>query len=130
MMRRMSKPFIVLFLLLGCLLLISPNMARAQAVVLEVPERIQEYDQWCWAGVTASVLSYYGTDLDQCVIAEYARTRATWHDFGSTDCCVNALLGCNYWNYNYSYDGSMQDILTHWGVSNIGYSSTMSLARR
>ncbi len=98
-----------------------------KAQVLNVPEVIQEQDQWCWAGVSACVLHYYGTIVSQCTIAEYTRTHATWHDFGSVDCCVNPDLGCNYWNVIWGTEGSLQDILQHWGVENYGYGSYLSL---
>jgi hypothetical protein len=88
--------------------------------VLNVPEVIQEQDQWCWAGVSCCVLRYYQTNITQCEIAEYTRTHANWHDFGPVDCCVDPSQGCNYWNYNWGYPGSIQDILHHWGVENYG----------
>jgi|GEM_PF-3034698 len=94
--------------------------------VLNVTQVAQEQDQWCWAGSSRAVLLYYGTDLAQCTIAEYARTRATWHDFGSVNCCTDPTQGCNYWNYNWGADGSIQDILQHWGVNNHGVSAALS----
>src|ERR1043166_5424105 len=93
---------IVLFVFAGCMML--------NAQVLTVPQVIQEQDQWCWAGTTKCVLDYYGYPHDQCEIAEYARSVISWHSFGTTDCCVDPSLGCNYWNYNYGSAGSMQDI--------------------
>ncbi|MFI5252823.1 MAG: T9SS type A sorting domain-containing protein [Bacteroidota bacterium] len=88
--------------------------------VLHVRENIQEQDQWCWAASTCTVLQYYDEDIPQCQIAEYTRTVATWHSFGAVNCCTSASQGCNYWNYNWGYPGSMQDILAHWGVDNGG----------
>lgn len=97
--------------------------------ILNVPEVTQEQNQWCWAGVTTTILDYYGYPTPQCDIAEYTRTVATWNDFGSTNCCTNPSVGCNYWNYNYGYDGSIQDILVHFGsISNYGYSDPLSLS--
>jgi hypothetical protein len=101
--------------------------AVAQPTILNVPTVIQEQDQWCWAAVSTSVIQAAGTDVEQCTIAEYARVRATWHNFGSVDCCEDASQGCNYWNYNWGYDGSIQDILSHWGLSNYGYADALSL---
>jgi hypothetical protein len=89
---------------------------------LTVPQVIQEQDQWCWAGSSACVLGYYGITISQCTIAEYTRLNATWHNFGSVNCCTDPSQGCNYWNYNWGYAGSMQDILRHWGVDNYGAS--------
>ncbi len=100
---------------------------QLNAQVLTMPENIQENDQWCWAGVTKSVLAYYGENIAQCEIAEYARQQITWHDNGSTDCCVNPNLGCNYWNYAYGTAGSMEDILEHFGnVQNYGISNYLT----
>ncbi|MCX6286633.1 MAG: T9SS type A sorting domain-containing protein [Bacteroidetes bacterium] len=97
--------------------------------VLNVPEITQEQNQWCWAGVSACALDYYCTTTAQCDIAEYTRTVATWHSFGSTDCCVNPNVGCNYWNYNWGYPGSIQDILIHFAnISNDGYGSYLTLS--
>ncbi len=98
-----------------------------QAQVLNVTEMEQEQTQWCWAGTSACILDYYCTTTPQCNIAEYTRTVATWHNFGTTNCCVNPSLGCNYWNYNWGYPGSIQDILIHFAsIQNYGYGSYLS----
>jgi len=110
------KFFIIIFLI---------NNAHSQ--VLDVPEITQEQNQWCWAGVSKCILDYYGYPLEQCEIAEYARQVITWYNFGTTDCCVDPKLGCNYWNYNWGHPGSIQDILVHFGnVQNVGVASAFS----
>jgi hypothetical protein len=76
--------------------------------------------------VSKATLSYYGKNISQCTIAEYARTHATWHNFGSVDCCQDASKGCNYSNYNYGAEGSIQKILQNWGVNNIGRGYALS----
>ena len=100
-------------ILVSLLLLLAPASGFSQ--VLDVPECTQEYDQWCWAGSSWSVLQYYGNDYQQCEIAEYTRTHSTFHDFGSVDCCLPSSTpgwACNYWNYNYDPDdGSIKMIL-------------------
>jgi len=97
--------------------------------VLIVPEVIQEQDQWCWAGSSSCVLDYYCTPTSQCTIAEYTREVATWHDFGSVNCCTDPTQGCNYWNYNWGYAGSIQDILVHFAsAQNNGISSYLSMS--
>jgi MYXO-CTERM domain-containing protein len=88
----------------------------AGADSLAVTEVTQEQNQWCWAGVSRCVLLYYGQDIPQCEIADYTRQVCTWHDFGSVDCCVDPSQGCNYWNYFWTYAGSIEDILDHWGL--------------
>ncbi|MBN1578028.1 MAG: C39 family peptidase [Chitinispirillaceae bacterium] len=100
------------------LLITRPVISAGQ--VLEVPEVIQEQTEWCWAAVSCCVLSYYGTPVSQCTIADYTRTHATWHDFGSISCCEDPKKKCNYWNYNYGYTGSIEDILEEWGVESRG----------
>lgn len=49
---------------------------------------MQSKDQWCWSGVSKSILNYYGTNVTQEEIAEYA-----------TD-------GDNIWNWLYGYTSS------------------------
>ncbi|MDP4117287.1 MAG: T9SS type A sorting domain-containing protein [Bacteroidota bacterium] len=93
---------------------------------LSVPLVFQSQDQWCWAGVSSSILGYYGVNKSDCQIAEYARTVITWHNFGTTNCCVNPSLGCNYWNYNWGTAGSIQDILQVDGIQNNGVASYLS----
>ena len=89
--------------------------------ILNVKEITQEHDQWCWAGVSSCILDFYGTSKEQCEIAEYARQVITWHNFGSVNCCDDASQGCNYWNYNYGVNGSIEDILEHFAeISNYG----------
>lgn len=94
---------------------------------LSVPQIIQEQDQWCWAGTSSCILNYYGKNINQCTIAEYTRTVATWHNFGNVNCCVDPNQGCNYWNYNWGVSGSIQDILQHWGISNNCVSNYLSV---
>ncbi len=108
------------------LLIVLPAILAGQ--VLDMPEVIQEQDEWCWAGVSCSILQYYGQPLSQCEIAEYTRTHATWHDFGSVNCCTDPNQGCNYWNYNWGYEGSIEDILQHWGVNSHGVGSALGIS--
>ncbi len=106
---------------------ISNSVLKGQ--ILNVDEVIQEQDNWCWAAVSACVLDYYCTPTAQCEIAEYTRNVASWHDFGNTDCCVNPYLGCDYWNYNWGYPGSIQDILVHFAnITNNGVTSYLSVS--
>ena len=110
-----------------CVLVVSMLfLSPVAAKVLDVPETIQEQNQWCWAGVSSATLTYYGQNISQCTIAEYTRTHATFHNFGSVNCCQNASQGCNYWNYNYGYEGSIQRILQNWGVNNYVYGYALS----
>ena len=94
-------------------LALSPSLAFATGKVLPFTRVIQEQDQWCWAGSSRSLLLFYGKDIPQCTLAEYARTHETFSDryFGSTPCCVRWDLGCNSWNYMYGGAGSLENLL-------------------
>jgi len=102
----------------------------SNAQVLDVRNAEQQYDQWCWAGCSKTILDYYGFNaVQQCDIAEFVRTTATFHDFGDVACCISARQGCNYWNYNWGYAGSIQDILIHFGnLQNSGLGRALTLA--
>jgi hypothetical protein len=90
----------------------------AADVLLDVPEKAQEHNQWCWAGASQSTLEYYKTTVTQCDIANWA--------FGRGDCCGNATFNwshiCNYWNNilgDSAYGkpgGSVHGIMTHWSI--------------
>lgn len=95
-------------------------------VTLAVPERIQEYSLWCWAGTSQAVLNYYNQPPSQCEIANFA-----WR----TDrCCIafygfnNSAKGCNKINYLWGSAGSVQNILANWGVSSSGIEASLSWA--
>ncbi|MBN1274419.1 MAG: C39 family peptidase [Candidatus Aminicenantes bacterium] len=99
------------------------------AKVLNFPVVTQEQNQWCWAGVSRAVLLYYGKNITQCTIANFTRNRATWHNFGTVDCCVDPSQGCNYWNYMFDTDGSIEDILNNWGIQSDPYNSNLTRSK-
>ena len=121
-MVKISKQYHIIPIVI--VLVISTNLYADN--ILNVPECTQEYDEWCWTGVSWTILQYYLKDVDQCEIAEYTRRKATFADLGLIDCCDDATQGCNHWNYNYGPDGSVEDILRNWGIINYGRSSTLS----
>jgi predicted phage tail protein len=105
---------------IAALLTLAVTTLLASTLILGVPVKIQEHSQWCWAGSSQAVLAYYGTPVDQCVIAGFAS--------GRSDCCASFGFydeshPCNYWNYMWGAsawgvpNGSLQGILTHWGVT-------------
>jgi hypothetical protein len=99
------------------------------AQVLNLSQVIQEQSQWCWAATSSCGLDYFGYPVEQCTIAEYTRTVASWHNFGPVNCCTDPNQGCNYWNYMFGSTGSLEDILIHFGnlhVNNL--STTLSLS--
>ena len=111
--------------LIFVLVFFAVNISFAQ--ILTVGEVEQEQTEWCWAGVSKCIVDYYGDTTDQCEIAEYTRTTATWHNFGNVDCCNDPSQGCNYWNYNYGHSGSIKDILLFFsGITNYGTSNTLT----
>lgn len=118
----MRKIYLILFVVATCTF-------ASKAQVLNVGRLTQEYDQWCWAGSSKTILDYYGFVKQQCEIAEWVRTVATFYDFGKVNCCTDATKGCNYWNYNYSSKGSIQDILVQFGnIQNTGVASALTQA--
>lgn len=110
-----------------CLMLCLPA-GSAFSQVLNVKQVIQEQTEWCWAGVSACILDLYGHPASQCTIAEYTRTVSNSHYYGGTNCCTNPSLGCNYSNYNWGYNGSIQDILVHFAsITNSGMGRALTL---
>jgi hypothetical protein len=88
----------------------------AQAGTLAVPQKFQEYDQWCWAGCSQAILSYYGKTYTQTAIAQYG------------------TQGYNTWNWLYGYDNvapyyrrGIDYILSHFGsISSTGRAYALS----
>ena len=103
----------ILFIVVLSAVIFPYNSLKAQ--VIDVNEVIQEQTEWCWAGVSKCILDYYSFPVNQCEIAEYTRTVSTFHNFGNVDCCTNPNQGCNYWNYNWGTDGSIEDIFQYFG---------------
>jgi len=99
----MKKYILILFL--------SITISLNAQVCLDVHLVIQEQTQWCWAASAKCVLDYYGNEYLQCEIADYNRNNCPWGNYGSTDCCVNALWGCNA----PAYLECLQDILLNLG---------------
>jgi len=117
------KKIIFLFMIQASLLI------TAQAQVLNVNNNEQKHDQWCWAACSKTMLDYYGFVKQQCDIAEWTRTTATFYNFGNANCCTDATKGCNYWNYNYGEKGSIQEILVHFGnIQNTGIATALTQA--
>jgi len=124
-MKKGFSNFIVLLLFAACI--IKP--LRAQ--VLNVSEVIQEQDQWCWSATSKCILDYYAgySTKSQCAIADFTRTNATWHNYGSVNCCTDPSKGCNYANYTWGYKGSMEEILNVFGnIKSNNLNRTLSIA--
>ena len=109
------------------LIVFSVISFKVTSQVLNVIEVEQEQDQWCWAGASACVLNYYCFTTPQCDIVEFTRTVADWHNFGEDPCCENPSEGCNYGNTLSGTEGSVSDILNHFGsISNFIVNSSLA----
>ncbi|MCU6502600.1 C39 family peptidase [Rugamonas sp. A1-17] len=109
-------------LILSAGLLAMLPSAFAQWRTLNVPLVTQEHSQWCWAGSSKAVLNYYGQSPSQCQIVNWA--------FGLNYACGNSTFNWNSYanqpNNMYGSNGSVQNILNAWGVSNTAYNSASS----
>lgn len=96
--------------------------AFAQWRTLNVPLVTQEHSEWCWAGSTKAILNYYGQTPSQCQIVNWA--------YGLNYACDNSVFewssSANQPNYMYGSNGSVQNILKNWGVSNTAYTKPSS----
>ncbi len=88
----------------------------AQGKYLNVSQTIQEHSNWCWAGCSQCILYFKGTYPSQCSIVNYA--------WGRSDCCGNSSYywnhACNQPNGIYGGSGTIQGILSNWGVNSYG----------
>ena len=89
---------------------------------LNVPEVIQEHSNWCWAAVSVDVLRWYNATPSQCAVANWA--------LGRRDACGNSTFnwnsGANVTNGIYGGGGSIQGILSNWGLSSYGNAYALS----
>lgn len=118
-MKQQKRNFVTFMgIFLAFFLLVGTTSILESDVTLTVPERIQEFSNWCWAGTSEAVLNYYGETPSQCEIANFA-----WN---TTKCCIastnfyDRLKGCNKANFLYGGNGSIDAILANWGVDSVG----------
>lgn len=83
--------------LLVIIIIASSSLSNAQT--LEIKEYLQEQDQWCWAATTQSILEYYGVNIEQCEIVNYARNHSSPPLYGNENCCKNPSEECNRGGY-------------------------------
>lgn len=109
-------------LIVGAGLLLAIPAAMAQWRTLSVPLTTQEHSNWCWAASSKAVLSYYQKTPSQCQIVNWA--------FGLNYACGNTNFNwssyANQPNNMYGTNGSVQNILNAWGVSNGAYNYASS----
>jgi len=85
-----------LLVLIAVFVFSSAVFAYPGADYVSVPNVKQQYSNWCWAGVSNSILTYYGKSVSQCTFVTYVK--------GS---CVNVGATVT----------ESQTGLSHWGVS-------------
>ena len=99
----------------GALLALLLAAPAGWAAVLNVPQRNQEKDQWCWNASSQMILLYYGRSYTQTAIANWA------------------VGGRNVPNFIYGSDATRKGvdlILRQFGnISSTGMGSAMSLAQ-
>ena len=110
-------------LVIGAALALAMPMAMAQWRTLSVPLTTQEHSQWCWAGSSKAVLSYYSANYpSQCQIVNWA--------YGLNYACGNSTFdwnsAANQPNSMYGTPGSVQNILSNWGVPNTAINNYLS----
>lgn len=70
------------------LLVLASVAAQAQSRVLNVPSRVQEHSQWCWAATSKMVLDFRGGEAaTQCQLVNYAMG-------------INYACGSRYFDWN------------------------------
>lgn len=85
------------------------------AQTLRIKECLQEQDQWCWAAATQCILDYYGFDMRQCEIVNYARNHSTPPRYGQEDCCEFPSDYCNkagYFGLGFEYFANLSINIT------------------
>lgn len=111
-------------LLSGMGLLCAMATAIAQEQILNVPLTTQQHSQWCWAASSTAVLNYHGQADQQCSIANWA--------FGINYACGNSNFNWNSYanqpNNIFGSNGSVQGILSAYGVSSLAVSNYLSWA--
>ena len=111
-----KEPRIILVMISAAWLLVFSSSVSAE--VLAVKEIFQEQTSWCWAACSEAVIEYYGSAINQCTIADWAREQNEW---GEADCCLPEDASdpiCNHSNSMFMVAGSLRNILIHWGVDN------------
>jgi hypothetical protein len=121
-----SKKIFIFSSILVLFLIMGSSRGLQGDTTLNVPECIQEYSNWCWAGSSQAVLAHYLQYPNQCEIANFAWNKSVCCN-GSTD-FYDRVYGCNRANFLYGSDGSIEGILGNWGVDSYGSDTYLSWA--
>jgi len=112
----MTRKTILIILMIVMVSFLLGTDLQAQGNYLNVSERSQEHSNWCWAGVSQCILYFKGSYPSQCSIVNYA--------WGRNDCCGNYNFNwshsCNQPNGMYGGNGTIEDILSNWGLNSYG----------
>ena len=95
------KTFKQIIYLVVTSLLISTSYVSAQSVKADVKQVVQTQSNWCWAANSECIMSYYGTDVTQCKINNYAWSKSN---------CCSSPGSCNQTNY-IGGKGAIDDII-------------------
>jgi ABC-type bacteriocin/lantibiotic exporter with double-glycine peptidase domain len=107
-MKKNTKLIIIKTLAIASIFSLS-QLASAQTKNLNVPLKVQEHSQWCWAGASQMVLNFFGKTPSQCAEVNYAK--------GINYACGNSTFN---WNSNANQPNSTNSItyiLNGWGVN-------------
>lgn len=114
-------------LLASIILMTSPAANADKSLNLPVVSQRTpvQYDNWCWAASSQSILSFTGNAPGMCTVADYARQKNGW---GNDDCCKNGTGAiCNQPNNMYGSPGSIQGILDHYGAESDSFARSRTL---
>lgn len=106
----------------GLALALTLPLANAQWRELNVPTTIQEHSQWCWASSAKAVIANFKAAPSQCQIVNWA--------YGINYACGNSYFNWNSYanrpNSLFGTNGSVQNILSAWGVYTYAYNYASS----
>ena len=122
--------------LLMCLVIFQAVPSMAMIVPLQMVQ--QQQTNWCWAGSTSAIESFYSRSNSQCEMANYLLTRL--YGYLPDNCCRYAPLSlpntnpphlCNQGNYLLTSErvGNVQEIMNNnYTTPNSGVASSLSQA--
>lgn len=108
-------------------LLLASLVSSAYATTLNVPLRVQEHSQWCWAGASQMILNYHGKNPTQCAEVNYAlginyacgNTSFNWNNYANQPNTTNALSRIlNRWGVRAGVTGVLSQSYSNWYLDN------------
>ncbi|WP_372371017.1 papain-like cysteine protease family protein [Candidatus Uabimicrobium sp. HlEnr_7] len=91
----------------------NPTSFNATRKVLNLPQKYQKYNQWCWAGCSEAIFNYFNKNVQQERIAQ------------------EGTRGQNIWNWlwgvtNNPYRKGIRELLSTWGLRSYGLNNRLS----